>query len=78
MNSSSLIGGTPGKQNSIFNPNFIPLVKSVSHDPLIPKSTDSVVVKLDIDNKKRFDDIEPKAALEVMVEATILIRPQWT
>ena len=34
-NSSSLIGGTPGKQNSIFNPNFIPLVKSVSHDPLI-------------------------------------------
>ena len=59
-NSSSLIGGTPGKQNSIFNPNFIPLVKSVSHDPLIPKSTDSVVVKLDIDNKKRFDDLQPK------------------
>ena len=57
--SSLLVAGTPGKQNSIFNPSFQPLVKSVSHFPLVPKSTDPVLINLKIDGVARFDNLEP-------------------
>ena len=57
---SSLIGGSPGKQNSIFNPSFRPLIKNVSHFPLVPKSNDSVLINLEIDNLEKFDNLQPK------------------
>ena len=57
---SSLIGGSPGKQNLIFNPSFRPLIKNVSHFPLVPKSNDPVLINLEIDNLEKFDNLQPK------------------
>lgn len=42
--SSSAIGGTPGRANSITRTNVAPLILDVAHGPLVPHSTDPVTV----------------------------------
>jgi len=54
---SNVEGGTPGGQNSIYDPRFFPLIDKVSHFPLIPNSDDSVLVKLKIANFRRFKEL---------------------
>lgn len=55
--SSSSEGGTPGQQNSAFDPKFVPLIEKVTHFPLVPKSTEPVVITLKIDNSLRFEEL---------------------
>jgi hypothetical protein len=42
--SSSVAGGTPGRANSIARTNAAPVITDVTHAPLIPLSTDSVMI----------------------------------
>ncbi len=55
--SSILEGGTPGQQNSVYDPKLVPLIESISHFPVLPKSTDPVRVTIKIDNSSRFGDL---------------------
>lgn len=41
---STAPGGTPGARNSVFTEEPGPVIRSVRHDPLVPRSTDSVRV----------------------------------
>lgn len=42
---SSLLGGTPGSVNSVFNESIAPLIEAVTHVPVVPRSTDRVQVR---------------------------------
>lgn len=42
--SSIAESGTPGRQNSVVSADIAPVVENVSHDPVVPKSTDPVRV----------------------------------
>ena len=42
--SSSTAGGTPGRPNSILQPNIAPIITGVTHNPPIPKASDVVTV----------------------------------
>lgn len=55
--SSILEGGTPGQQNSVYDSKLVPLIESISHFPLLPKSTEPVGITLKIDNSLRFEDL---------------------
>ncbi len=55
--SSKLEGGTPGRQNSIYDSTIFPLIDKVSHYPLIPNSNDAVLIKLKIANFTKFEGL---------------------
>ena len=51
--------GTPGLQNSVYTTDIAPIIKDVSHEPAIPKSTESVKVLATIEDE---DDLPPQNA----------------
>lgn len=57
---STVVGGTPGAANSIASSNIAPIILSVQHTPVIPKSTDTVTVTAHI-----IDEIDASATVTV-------------
>lgn len=51
--SSHVLGGTPGRPNSVETNDIAPLFHSVGHFPQIPKSTESVIVQARVVDEKR-------------------------
>ena len=47
--SSITAGGSPGSANSILSTNTAPLIKSVRHTPVIPRSGENVIVQAELD-----------------------------
>ncbi len=61
--SSGVIGGTPGRANSIARTNVAPLVVEVAHAPLVPRSTAPVTVTARlVDERPRRPDGESELA----------------
>jgi len=48
-------GGTPGSQNSVFDPNEAPIINSVSQSPIIPTSSDAVAISAIITDDTSID-----------------------
>ena len=48
--SSTAAGGSPGSANSILSTTTAPLIKNVSHAPVIPRSGDNVIIHAELDS----------------------------
>ena len=48
---SATVGGSPGAANSVASTNVAPLIKDVKHRPIVPKTTDPIVVSCNLEDE---------------------------
>lgn len=53
---SAAAGGTPGRANSVASNNVAPLIKNVRHRPIVPRSSDPVEIRCQIEDEDPEND----------------------